>query len=195
MALSQRGWTLGGAGVAVALVGLTYLVGVAPELSSASSLNTQTDAARQANTLLALKNHRLQVESATMPALKLQSAAQLVALPSDTGVPALTRDLSNSAAAHALKLTSLAASAPTEVGAAAAAAHVAGGSPIGKQFQIPVSLTLTGSMSNQLGFLHQLQTAESRAVLVSSVQLSTAQSVVTMTLALKVFLAPQATTK
>lgn len=192
MVLTQRHWLLSGAGVGIILVVLTYFGGVGPALSHNSSVRTQTSAIQDSNDLLAIKNNGLRAQAAKMDALATQLSQQRVALPATDNIAGFSREINQLATSDGVGITSFAAATPTQFLTTGAAPSTITGSPVGKLFQIPVSLVTAAPMANQLAFIKDLQASDSRAVLVGNVSLSlTTGPTVDATISLKIFLAPQ----
>jgi hypothetical protein len=215
----ERLWIGGGSVVAVLVAAIAWLAFVHPELSKASSLRSQTDTVRTDNSTLRAKLGKLQKDSAKVATLRQSLAQAQAALPAGTGLDAFTRQVSAQAAAAHVKVASLTATAPVPVAAATSAAAApadtattssanatpstpaptsANGAtvPASGQYSIAVTIAVSGTPAGDLAFLHALQTAGPRAVLVNSTQISSqvggsGGAVTTLSVQLQVFASPQ----
>ena len=80
---------------------------ISPQLSSTSSLQAQTQSAQDENLALQSKISKLRRESATLPLLTSELRNLLAALPSDSGLPQFTRQVTAQAARQGVGLTSI----------------------------------------------------------------------------------------
>jgi hypothetical protein len=176
---------------------------ISPELSGASSLKGETASAEDQNASLQRKNSKLENDNKNIAALREALRNARAGLPIDSGIPALTRQLSAQAAASGITLKSISVGSPAEItanGSAAAAGSAAtAGSVAGKLFAITVTLVSDGPAAHQQRFLTAIQTDGPRRALVTSTQVtpgtgastSSIESTSTMNLQLQVFVAPQ----
>jgi hypothetical protein len=172
--LQDRRLWIGGGVVAALLIALAgWLFAISPQLSAASSLRSQAQDVDTQAVVLEAKINTLRKKSEQSQELVASLKSALAALPTDTGLPDLTRQLSAQAAAAGVSLTSIAVGtvtsattpAPTTTGAGTAAA--AGGT-----IAIPITLISTGSLTQQLSFLNAVQADGPRRALVSSTQVA-----------------------
>lgn len=196
-AQDKRYW-IGGSALAAVVIALAgWFVVISPQLSSASSLRAQADSVQQQNRLLESKIAGLKQQNDNLHTLTASLQDALAALPFDSGLPALTRELSGQAAQHRIDLTSIAVGSigPTS---GVSTAGSGGGESTGALFAIPVTLLSTGSAKDSLAFLKAIQTDGPRRALITSTQLSPASGAAdasidastTMTTQLTVFTAP-----
>lgn len=192
-------WLIGGAGAAVVIAVAGWFGAISPQLSSTSSLQAQTQSAQDENLALQSKISKLRRESATLPLLTSELRNLLAALPSDSGLPQFTRQVTAQAARQGVGLTSItvgsisAANGKSTVGGSGTSAADS------NVFSIPVTLVSTGAATNQLAFLKAIQVDGPRRALVTSTQLTPssggnsklpAGASITLTTQLSVFSAP-----
>ena len=170
----------------IAAVG--WFLVISPQLSSASSLRSQATAVDQQNSLLQAKVNKLKKANAGLSDLTASLQRALDALPFDSGLPALTRQLSAQARQHRVNLTSIGVgsinpivSTPTPVTTAGSTA-VTSAESSGRLFSIPVTLVSTGSLRGQLAFLAAVQADGPRRALVTSTVLAPASGSATASL-------------
>ena len=198
---AQRTRALIGGGIVVALLIalLSWFVAIRPQLSSASSLRSQTTDSQLTNDVLRAKLRTLEKADQQRSSLAAELSAARDALPTTNGLPDLTRQIAAQTAATQVALTGIRASAPVLTSSSATGAATATGNPAGKLFAIPVTLTTVGALTNQRNFLEAVQQDGPRAALVSSVSFlpssnattGSLSSITTMTVQLQVFVAPQ----
>jgi hypothetical protein len=196
----KRIWLAGGAAAAVVIALAGWFGVIGPQLSSTSSLQTQTQAAQDQNLVLLSRVARLRRESDKLPTLTADLAKLLAGLPFDSGLPEFTRQLSAQAAHHSVEITSIVVGSitPTTGSGGAAVPKRGTTSPAGQEFAIPVTVLSTGSAVNQLAFLNAIQVNGPRRALVNSSQLAPASgaqsasvdAACTMTTQLTIFTAP-----
>lgn len=193
---SQRTWIAGGVVATLLLAALSWFFVVRPEVAGTSSLKTQTADVQVQNIVLAQKVTSLRKQNDKLPQLITQLAAKTQELPSDGSLQDYTRQLISQAALSGVKLQSITAGAVSLAGPTAGATSA--GSPAGKLFQIPVSISALGSLTANRALLRAIQQAGPRRSLLTSVQFTPTQAKVpnidtfsTMTLQLMVFVAPQ----
>jgi len=208
-AQNKRLWLGGGAVVAVLIVLIGWFGVINPQLSAASSTQDQADSVRMQNIVLQAKNTKLKVQNDNVAALRASLAAALAELPSDGGLPALTRQLSAQATANSVVLTSVIVGTATPVDGAVAATGTtpdtgtttttgATPAPSTGLVQITITVAATGLGSNELAFLRAIQVTGPRRALVTASQLapsggSAAAGIdgpCTLTLTLNIFSAP-----
>lgn len=189
---STKVWVGGTAFVAVALLGGTWFLAVAPTLSLAAETQVQTTATEQQNADLRTKIAQLKVDFANLPALEQQLADLRVGIPTSLELADYLRELDGAATANSITLLDLAftdslsvpvAAAPAAVvpdpsatteataGTDDAAAEVAPAAPaaIDGFIAVPVTMTALGTFPSGLTFLSTLQTGTQRIFLPSNV--------------------------
>jgi hypothetical protein len=195
---NRRMWIGGGAIAALLLAAIGWFLFISPELSSASDQHNQANAVRQQNEDLQQSLKTLQEKSARLGEYTSALRRALEALPSDSGLPEFTRQLSSQAHANGVTLTSVVvggitavapATAPTvaptddsstptptdsaepttDATASAEPATAAGG-----LYSVQVTIQSTGSLAHQESFLHAVQVAGPRRALITATQLAPA---------------------
>jgi len=193
---SERFWLVGGALAAVVVAAVAWFGAVSPELSNASSLNSQTADAQTQNLTLQAKIRKLQRDNADMATLSTSLQQARTALPFEISIADYTHRLSDYASQNHVMVAAVNASPPVSAVTAPgkpAAAPVAG-STAGKLFALPLTIIVKGNVINDLGYLKAVQT-DPRAALVTSVQLAADASktgnLTQLTIQVQVFVAPQ----
>jgi Tfp pilus assembly protein PilO len=192
---SDRFWMLGGVLAGIVVVALAWFLAVGPELSNASSLESQTTDAQNQNASLQVNIRKLQQQNADMTALTTALLQARTALPVDTDIAAYTRQLSAYAASNHVQLTGISTSGPVSAtakpGQPAAAPT---GSAAGQLFALPLTVIIKGSIADDLKYLHAVQN-DQRSALVTSTQLANDASktgkLTQLTIQLQVYVAPQ----
>ncbi len=197
---SKRVWLAGSAALAVLIALAGWFAVISPQLSSASSLQSQTGTAQDQNLTLQSNVAKLRRETDNLSALTASLRGLVAALPFDSGLPAFTRQLSTQAAQRRVSLTSITvgAIAPLSKTGAGTTGQSATTSAAGKMFAIPITLSSVGSAANQLAFLKAIQVDGPRRALVTSSQLApgaqsqstSVNASCTMTTQLTIFTAP-----
>lgn len=178
-----RAWAGLGLAVAIVLVVVSWFGLISPLRADTTLLRGQQTAVEQQNVVLSHKLDVLRSQKENMASLRasLRSADQ--ALPSDSGLPDFTRQVSRQAAGAGVVLGSIAVGAVTPVGRAAAAAApaapaaktptataAAGSATAGQLFAIPVTITTRGSAKAQFAFVKALEQVGPRRALITSAQ-------------------------
>ncbi len=194
----RRMWIGGGAVAALLITAVGWFFFVSPELSSASDQHSQTASIRQENAGLQANLKTLQEKSARLGEYTTALRRALEALPSDSGLPQFTRQLSAQAHASGVTLSSVivggitsvtAATAPavpdatatsaapaptptpTATSTATPATSVAPVTAAGGLYSVQVTIQSNGSLAHQVAFLHAVQVAGPRRALITSTQL------------------------
>jgi hypothetical protein len=193
-----RFWLIASAAVAFFVVLVSWVFFISPERDSAASLRSQADDAQVTNATTAAKIAQLAKLDKNHAQLVAELRSALAGLPSDSGLPQFTEQLTAQAAAHHVTLSSMdvgdftvpattaPAADPTATdsttdatatdGSDATATDTGtteGGLPA-NVVSIPVTLITVGSSANQLAFLHDVRVTGPRRALVTSTQLSVA---------------------
>jgi len=170
----KRVWLIGGAAVASLIAAIGWFGLINPQLSSASSLRGDADSVQQDNWGLQTKINRLQRESAQLDTLVASLKNALAGLPTDSGLPDFTRQVSADAIQSRVALTSITVgSISVYTGSrstSSSATTKASGDGAGKLFAIPVTLISSGPADHQLDFLRAIQVSGPRRALVGSTQ-------------------------
>ncbi len=179
----DRLWLLGGVVAMILLVAGSWFLLISPKNTEAAEVRDQ--AAEASSQLIALKRQvaQLKEESAKLPAYTIQLEANRRALPTTSGVPDFLRQLQDSGTAVNVEISNISVSGP-ELSKVVATVY-----------QLPISLSAVGSTANMSKFLNRLQDVQPRAVMLSSVALTTTampggSTVQTASISLKAFVAP-----
>jgi len=182
-------WLAGTALLCVVLLAGAYLLLIGPKRAEAASLRDENAAAQQRNDTLQIQIAQLRAQFARLPERQSELADILAQMPPTADVPKLVRDVDALAKDNGVTLTSVtpgtasylaapsagSATAPSAAAAAAGSAAAAAGA-LGQVAQIPLTLVLHGDFYAQLSFLKQLQHSMSRAVLLTGLQFTGAQT-------------------
>jgi len=182
----KRLWLGGGAAVAVMIVLIGWFLVIDPELSAAATTRAETEAAQAQNVVMEAKNDTLKAQNDNVAALRTSLEELLAALPSDDGLPAFTRQLSEQAGPSVV-LTSIVVGAVAPVAAEVAATGITpaiettieAGTTTGAitpeastdLVQVTITVAAAGLGSDLLTFLQRIQTGP-RRVLVTGSQLT-----------------------
>jgi hypothetical protein len=211
----SRIWLAAGVLIAVVIGAISWFVVVGPELSTASDLRTQAAETRLQNEALQSTTLTLKAKSTRLVEYTSSLEAALAALPYDSGLPALTRQLNAQARAHDVVVTSVVVGGVTEIEAATpapAADEAAGTTPdaeppavtaAGGLFALQVTVQAEGSLRDQLAFLRTVRADGPRRTLVTDVQVSpgtgsqrtSVDRKATLALEMKAFSAPKTPTQ
>jgi Tfp pilus assembly protein PilO len=197
---SKRFWLVGGLVVALLIVAASWLMIIHPKLAATSSLHSQTQAEQLQESVLLAKTAKLKKQSENITALRADLAKSVAALPSDSGLPAFTQQLSAEASTYHVTLTSIVIGSITASTSTAGASGstVATGTTVGGIYKIPVTIISTGTLADQIAFLNAIETGP-RSALITSTQLAVGGGAVvasidagaSVTTQLAVFSAPQ----
>ena len=212
----KRFWLAGGCLAAVLIAAIGWLLVISPQLSAAKTLDSEADSAQTQNAVLAARVAKLRQENDKVGQLRTSLRLALEALPFDTGLPALTRQLAGQATTSGVSLSSITVGSPIQTTAIAASSTTttgttgtgtatgttgtgttattpATGTASAAVLQIPITLLSKGPAKAQLLFLKAIQVTGPRRALVSSTTLGGGSSIdksSNMTTQLNVFLAP-----
>lgn len=203
---SDRVWLGGGALLALVVLLVAWFAVISPELTAAGDITDQTVAAQTQNTVAQTKLTKLRSDFANLPTLTATLRQAREALPSGSGLPDFTRQLTTQAATAGVTMKSLTTSTPvlaTSPNAAAAKTATtppAAGAPsaAGVLLAIPVTVVVEGSVEGHRALLRAVQVDGPRRALLASVVVAPATgaatasvtAATTMTMQLQVFVAP-----
>jgi hypothetical protein len=186
----QRVWLGGGALAAVVIAAASWFLLIHPELSAANDLHNQADGQRTQNQQLANKVESLKHKSEHLSRYTTALGRALDALPFDSGLPALTRQLSSEAAANGVEVSSISVgsikattsqtpvSTSSDENSSTDATSTTGpsvptsGIVVGNTYAIPVSLISVAPLRQQEAFLEAIRADGPRHALVTNVQLA-----------------------
>lgn len=173
-------WSAGTAVACIGLVAAAWFLLIAPRRADAASTREAQAAAQQANDVLKVKVAQLRAQSAELPATRLQLARLREQLAPTADLPGLVRTISRMATAAGTELRSITPGAATVLGGTTAAgsgsgatAPAASGSRV---VAVPLTIEATGDYYQAVGFVRQLQTSMTRALLVTNIQVDRLQS-------------------
>jgi len=181
-----RLWTAGGAVVAVALAALSWIFLISPQNGETDGLQAEIDQVNDRVVVLQARLGQLRKENENLEARKAELAAQRRALPTSTALSDFLREMQTAGERAGVSVTAVNAGATGTTRAAGAEVQT-----------LPVTLTVSGGVDGQIGFLDQLQQVQPRAVLIIGTNLVPADGSeslsggVTMTLSLQIFVAVQ----
>jgi len=202
----ERLWLLGGVLVAFFMVILGYLFFISPQRSQTSDINAQVSTTQQANSTLRARIDTLQQQSKSLATFQAQLTRAQLALPSTSGLPDFLRTLQSIGNATLANVSALTVGPPTDVttvsggGAPATSgtpAPAPAPAPAGPRvYALPITATVSGTVSQLDQFLTQLQSVQPRAVLISQLTEGSATATghaggtTTLQLTLQAFVAP-----
>lgn len=183
----RTAWLAGGALGTLLIVAASWLLFVHPKLSDADAARSDAAATRTSNDALRAKAATLRDKSEHLDGYRAALRGALAALPTDSGLPAFTRELTRAAAAHHVAVAGITVggisavdTAGTQTGTAPTGGTPTGGTPTGSTptgtvqppaaslYSIQVSLTADGSLAGERAFLKAVQYAGARRVLITS---------------------------
>jgi hypothetical protein len=172
IAQDRRVWLGGGVLVAVLVLAAGWFLLINPKLSASSALRSQTSDAQLQNMRFSSKNNSLKSQNDNISGLRSDLQDAIDGLPTSSGLPEFTRQISTQAVSTRVGIDSISVGTvmPYSALGAAAGAGAAGpvGSPAGKLYSIPVTISSQGPAKNQFAFLHALQQIGPRRVLINT---------------------------
>jgi hypothetical protein len=211
----RRVWIAGGVIAALIIAAASWFMLISPKVDSTDSLNQQKGDAQTANSVLASKNDKLKRESRNLDALKAKLQQAVAGLPADSGLADFTREVTSAAAVRRVTLTTIEITPPTAPAAAAPADTSGTGATTSTPSAAPstsstpaagdtsgavsidATLTTSGSLAQQTGFLSDLQNGARRMLVTSSQvsvssgsRVSSVDAATTMTTQLTIFTSP-----
>ncbi len=166
----RRTWLGVGILAAILIVVAGWFALISPMRSDTAALLSQQGDAQARNAVLTQKIVALKRQEEGLPALQADLAAQLRGLPTTSGLPELTRQLTTQAQTAGVGLTSVVVGAITAADKAGAPSGST--TAAGRLFAIPVTLTTTGPAKGQIAFVGALQQVGPRRALVVSTTLA-----------------------
>lgn len=212
---NKRTWLVGGALGALLIIAAAWFVLIGPKLTATSDLKNQTTQTRLNNVALQAKVSSLKQKSLLLGRYTASLKSASAGLPSDSGLPAFTRQLSAQANTDSVQVNSIMVGGVSAVAAAASTAPQpttdtstessapttatsAPATAAGGLFEIQVTVTSNGTMAHQLAFLTDIRDTGPRRALITSIQLApgvatatSTNSAVTLNTQLTIFSAPQ----
>jgi|tagenome__1003787_1003787.scaffolds.fasta_scaffold20436800_2 Tfp pilus assembly protein PilO len=187
-AYANRVWMLGGGIGAVVIIALGWLFLVSPAGDEAQGYRQQIELSEVRLIALHKRLAELKDQQAKLGTYQAELKRYQQALPADTGIPAFLRQLEDAGDAVGATVSNINLGQPTpETGAGLTA------------YSLPVTMTVDGGIGDMGPFLDQLQQVQPRAVLVQAANLAAGEQgkgdAATMTLTMKIFVAPAGGTK
>jgi Tfp pilus assembly protein PilO len=165
---ADRLWMIAGGVVIVVMAAVAWFLLISPQYAEASDLRSQTDTARSQASQLRKRIVALQKDKSNLTKLKATLSTYQDALPSDSGVPAFLRQLQAAGNDLGVSVSGVTVGSPTDSTATTGVK------------ELPIQLTVTGSVQELNDFLQQLQGGgQKRAVLITSATWGSAASAVT----------------
>lgn len=157
---NNRLWLLGGLIAIVVIVAATYLLLIKPVYTDKSEVQGQ--AADQDVQLVELKHqlNDLKAQAAEAGVYRAQLADRQAALPQQYDLPAYLRALQASEKSVTVDISSVGVTLPQKVDGSATV------------FSVPITLTVSGKPADITRVIKRIQVDQSRAVLITSVNLS-----------------------
>jgi Tfp pilus assembly protein PilO len=182
-----RLWLLAGALAAVAMVAAAWFGAIGPQYAQASS--QRADAAAQDQRAGALRSRidELRRENANLTVRRAELADARAALPTDSGIPDLLRELQKLGDRTGVSISGLTVGVASETTAGTV-----------KAYSLPLTMTATGTTATLHLFVDQLQHVQPRAVLINSANVvlsdptGTSAGPAVLTVTCQVFVAPPA---
>jgi type IV pilus assembly protein PilO len=179
---------LGGVLAAALLIAVGWFLAVNPKKAEIENFRAQKASTETQLVVLKRRLSELDEENKKLPQYRATLKRNKEALPSDSGVPDFLRQLQDSGELVGVTVTGVTVTAPEQVAGTGV-------------YSLPITVTAEG-VADELGrFLDQLQRVQPRAVLIQSANMTTAGDAestggagtkLTMTLAVKAFVAPEA---
>ncbi len=181
-------WIVGGAGAAALLIALGWFLLIGPTKDDTTAMREQTDVSEVELITLRSALKKLNAEKAKLSQYQAELKKNREALPSDGGVAAFLRQLEAAGNAVGANVSNMSVGSPSTV--------------TGKDmtvYALPITVTADGTAGQLSPFLDQLQQTQPRAVLIETANLTSGADPATteamnLTLTMKVFVAPSATT-
>jgi Tfp pilus assembly protein PilO len=155
-------WVAGGAVIAAALFTIAWFLFISARNSEASSLRDQTGTAQDQLAPQQRRLAQLRQQNANLPTYQAELASNRQALPTSPAMPDLLRNLQVGG-------DQIAGVSVTGVSVHPSEKVTAAGKPV---TQVPMSVTVGGTLERINGFLVQLQTVRPRAVFIKNTNLA-----------------------
>lgn len=179
-------WFAATALVSLLLLAAGWFLLVSPRQAQASELRAEDASAQEENDLLELKIAELKAQSATLPEAEAELATIQRQMPGSAQMPQLVRDLNriaeetgvNLAAVTPAEATALSEESSTSDSSSDGSTDTSAGSSTtaSQVAQIPLTVVVEGDYFQVVAYLQKLQTQLSRAILVSGITTTEADS-------------------
>ncbi|GAA4967448.1 type 4a pilus biogenesis protein PilO [Kineococcus glutinatus] len=169
----NQAWIAGTGVLAVLVLAATYLLLVAPQRAEAADLATERAAVAASNAALESRTAELKAQFATLDVRRAELAAIRETLPAEADVPALLRQLETTASDTGVTLTGI---TPSAIEAYTGAPADVSGASI---YDVPLTLTTTGTFAETELFVKALQADVRRFFLIENLSLSADEATAT----------------
>jgi Tfp pilus assembly protein PilO len=181
---ADRIWMVGGVVAAALLLAMGWFLAISPKNAEAEDLGVQQEDTESRMVVLRKRLNDLEEQNTKVEQYRAAFKRNRAALPVDSGVPDFLRQLQDSGELVDVTVSGVTVNAPVQVGSQSL-------------YELPITVTADGTASDLGRFLDQLQQVQPRAVLVESANMATTGEdttveKLTMTLAMKAFVAPEA---
>jgi Tfp pilus assembly protein PilO len=179
-------WLVGGLLTIIALVVASWFLVISPKFAQSDNVRDEVETAEIQLVRLNREVGELANQAKQKESYEAKLAASRIALPNGDRMPAFLREVQDSATAVGVGVSGYNMAALSKTGAVPGA------------YELPITLTATGSAAKLSKFFHRLQNVQSRAVLISSISLTPGASAdeVSASINLKAFcLEPATVTK
>jgi Tfp pilus assembly protein PilO len=173
----DRLWVIGGVVVAVALALISWFFLISPKYAEASDVHRQTEDTEVQIAVLNKRIAELDKQKSKLPQYRAALKASQNALPSDSGVPDLLRQLQTVGDDLDVNVTGVTVN------------NAVAQEGVPNVYSLPIALTLNGTAANLGKFLSQLQQTQPRAVLINSMAVTSEAGKVSISLSLQAFVA------
>jgi Tfp pilus assembly protein PilO len=205
---TERLWLMVGGIAAVVILLAGWFLFISPQRSDTSSVNTQVHAAQDKNAVLRARIAQLKAQNANLAQYLAEVKQAKLALPDSSGLSDFLRTLQSIGSSTQTTMTALTVGSPTNLngsvtttakpGSAATnpASNTGANGGLGPIYQMPITLSVSGSPSQLDEFLSQLQSVQPRAVLITQLNEAGASEVAgaggrqTLGLTMQAFVAP-----
>jgi Tfp pilus assembly protein PilO len=194
----ERLWLVAGGLVAFVMLLIGYFFFISPQRSNTSDINNQTATAQQQNAMLQARLDALREQNKNLAKYQAELASAQLALPSTSGISDFLRTLQSLGTQTNSLVTGLNVGEPVDVtpvtvgqptssatasasptaspGTDSSTAAAAPGATTPGVYELPITATVTGSVSGLTEFLDQLQAVQPRAVLVTQIGMNVANA-------------------
>lgn len=181
---ADRIWMIGGVMAAALLLAVGWFLAISPKNAEAEDLGVRQRDTESRMVMLRKRLNDLEDQNTKLEQYKAAFQRNRAALPVDSGVPDFLRQLQDSGELVDVTVSGVTVNAPVQVGTQSV-------------YELPITVTADGTAIDLGRFLDQLQQVQPRAVLVESANMAntgqdTTAEKLTMTLAMKAFVAPEA---
>jgi Tfp pilus assembly protein PilO len=179
---NDRIWLAAGVLVSAGLVLISWFLLIAPQHSLAASYQTQTEDTQGRATVLVKRLSELRKQNTNLDSYVSELRAYQAALPTAAATADFLRSMQTIGDAKDVIVTAVAVSDPQQLSTVNSAVY-----------QLPISVTASGTTARVESFLSDLQTVQPRAVLLVKMAVTTTSGGISVALDLRAFVASSAT--